>query len=150
MCVYILYIIGFLFLRIFLVLSKDIQCDRMDPQACCLASTVSALQLYLLNCVYCINNSYNSSIYLFNSSLNSCLTNNYIYQNRLKPLKILAFELCMITNNSMRQLYSVLMLNCLSVSHNLHPVVLAIRQQLKPAFACCCPMCMEKPNHIDD
>ena len=122
----------------------------IDPQAGCLASNVSTLQLHRPNCVYCINNSCNSSIYLFNSSLNSCLTNNYIYQNRLKPLKILAFELCMITNNSIRQLSPVLMSNCLSVSHNLNHPILAIRQQLKPAFACCCPMCMEKPNHIDD
>ena len=135
--------IGFLFWRIFLVLSKDIQLDRIDPQVYCLASTVSTLQLNLLNCVYCINNLCNSSIYLFNSSLNSCLTNNYIYQNRLKPLKILVFELCMITNNSIRQLSSVLMLNCLSVSHNLNHSILAIRQQLKPVFACCCPMCTD-------
>ena len=122
----------------------------IDPQAGCLASNVSTLQLHRPNCVYCINNSCNSSIYLFNSSLNSCLTNNYIYQNRLKPLKILAFELCMITNNSIRQLSPVLMSNCLSVSHNLNRPILAIRQQLKPAFSCCCPMCMEKPNHIGD
>ena len=131
------------------MLSKDIQCARIDPQSYCLSSTVSTLQIHLLNCVYCINNSCNSSIYLFNSSLNSCLTNNYIYQNRLKPLKILAFELCMITNNSIRQLSPVLMSNCLSVSHNLNHPILAVRQQLKLAFFCCCPMCMEKPNHID-
>ena len=115
----------------------------IDPQAGCLASNVSTLQLHRPNCVYCINNSCNSSIYLFNSSLNSCLTNNYIYQKRLKPLKILAFELCMITNNSMRQLYSVLMLNCLSVSHNLNRPILAIRQQLMPSFVCCYRLYMD-------
>ena len=129
--------------RIFLVLSKDIQCARIDPQAYCLSSTVSTLQIHLLNCVYCINNSFNSSIYLFNSSLNSCLTNKYIYQNRLKPLKILAFELCMITNNSIRQLSPVLMSNCLSVSHNLNHPILAVRQQLKPAFVGCYRLYMD-------
>ena len=123
---------------------------HIDPQAYYLPSTFSTLQLHLLNCVYCLNNSCNSSIYLFNSSLNSCLTNNYIYQNRLKPLKILAFELCMIINNSMRQLSSVLMLNCLSVSHNLYPVVLEVRQLLRPSFVGCYRLCMEKPIHIGD
>ena len=132
-----------MFWRIFLVLSMRSGKVHINPQEYCLPSTVSTLQLHMINCVYCINNSCNSSIYLFNSSLNSCLTNNYIYKNRLKPLKILAFELCIIANNSMRQLYSVLMLNCLSVSHNLNRPILAIRQQLKPAFACCCPMCTD-------